>query len=427
MKNKRIVRAMSDIDDSLICEAEADVKKAVKVSPVYKWGAVAACFAVVLAVAICLPMMLKDDAIGSGDATVDNPIMDGEANGGSSSGIFLLDELNGRYKDENIVSSESGYIEWPWNELSDSERYAHISFNGKEYTTRARKVSSELLKGYLGDCEAYGYEYTADKSIKHTKTFEFYEIKNVDQNVAVAVNFDGEYYVYSTRDIEKPATLGDLMDVLGLDKTVKLEKYTLYEGKDKKGYYRIESDDYIMNVLLECKDAPAMQDDMTLEIIGDEYAAFTVTSEALGIYKKTLYISSLGYVFTNAMEYGYTYNIGADAAKMLLDYLKGENAIETTLEPYRYSLCGVVKEIGDGYIMLDDSIMCEKASDGMILKIDMSNAECYRYINHKYIKAGDVAVISFEEKIQVDTNNTIVGAVSISKAQLVVGDVIIKE
>ena len=57
----------------------------------------------------------------------------------------------------------------------------------------------------------------------------------------------------------------------------------------------------------------------------------------------------------------------------------------------------------------------------------MSNAECYRYINHKYIKAGDVAVISFEEKIQVDTNNTIVGAVSISKAQLVVGDVIIEE
>lgn len=432
MKNKRIVDAIGNMDDELIMGADTVPVKAKK--PYLKWGAIAASFVVLIAASICLPMMLngdKDVAIGGWDTQkpVIDPVIDGDVSGntGVSNGIFALDELNGRYKEGNVVADESGYIEWPWSELSDSERYVHISINGKEYTTRSRKVSKVLLEGPLGDAEGYGYEYTDDKSIKHTKTFEVYEIKNVDKNVAVAVSFDGEYYVYFTRDIEKPATLGELIDMIGLDKTVKLENYTLYDGRDNNGHYKIESDKFIMSVLLECKNAPAMPDDMTLEIIGDEYAAFSVTSEALGIYKKTLYISALGYVFTNAMEYGYTYNIGADAAKMLLDHLNGENAIETTLEPYRYSLCGVVKEIGEGYIMFDDSLMCESASDGMILKIDMSHPNCYRYIDHKYIKVGDVAIISFEGKIQVDTDNTVVGAISISKAQLVLGDVLIEE
>lgn len=433
MKNKRIVHAMSDIDDSLIWEAQADVKKTVKVSSVYKWGAVAACFALCLAMAICLPMMLKNDDVMGGwdtESPVIDPIVGGNIGGntGSSNGIFVLDELNGRYKDENIVSSESGYIiEWPWDELSDTERYIHIDFNGKEYTSRCRKMSQELLEECLGEGDGLGYENTSDESIKHTKSLPVYKIKNVSTDAAVAVDFGGEYYVYFTRDIENPATLGELMNMLGFEETVKLEKYTLYEGKDKKGYYRIESDDFIMNVLKECKDAPAMQDDMTLEIIGDEYAAFSVTSEALGIYKKTLYISSLGYVFSNIMEYGYTYNIGADMAARLMDYLKGENALESAFEPYNYSLCGVVKEIGEDYIMIDDSIMCEKISDGIILKVDMTDSDCSRYIKHGYAKAGDVVVISFEGKIQVDANNMIVGAVAISKAQLVMGDVLIPE
>lgn len=432
MKNKRIIHAISDIDDSLVAEASLDVKKKARVLPVYKWGSIAACFALCLAMVICLPMLLKDDDVMGGWYT-ESPVIDSEVDGdiggnaGSSNGIFVLDELNGRYKDEDVVSSESGHIEWPWDEQTDAERYAHISFNGKEYTTRTRKLSGELLGECLGEGDGFGYEYTSDESIKHTMTLPVYKIKNVSTDVAVAVDFGGEYYVYFTRDIEKPATLGELKDILGFDHNVELEKYTLYEGRDNKGYFRIESDDFLKSVLSECKGAPAMQDDMTLEIIGDEYAAFTVTSEALGIYKKTLYISSLGYVFTNAMEYGWTYNIGTESAARLLEYLRGENAIESDFEPYRYSICGVVKEIGEKYIILDDSIMCENASDGMLFKVDMSDADCYRYIKHEYIKAGDVAVISFEGKIQVNTDNTIIGAVSISKAQLVMGGVLIPE
>lgn len=424
MKNKRIVSAMSDIDDMLIAEAESDIRKSAKISPVYKWGGIAACFVIALCAAICLPMMLKEDThMGGWDTVVGDSVID--ADSGNKYGVFALDELSGRYKDENVVFSESGSTEWSWDELTLFEKYSNVIFNGKNYSTRGGKIDHTLLGKYLGVCEGYGYEYVLDSSVKHTESFEVYGVDGVSTEAVIAIELDGEYCVYFSRDIEKPATLGEFMDILGFESTVELEKYSLHDGRDDKGYYKIELDDFIMNILAECKDAPAMQDDMVSEIIGDEYAAFTVTSEALGVYKKVMYISSLGYVFTNAMDYGWTYNIGIEAAARIMEYLKGENAIESYAEPYKYYLYGTVTEIGDGYIMLDDSIMCKNADEGIVFRIDTSDKRCQRCVKH--IEVGKVVRITFEGQIMVGEDNTVTGAISIEKGQLAGADVIIPE
>ena len=498
MKNKRIIDAMGNIDDELILGAERVTRKAKK--PYLKWGAVAASFVLIAAAIVFVPMMMEDSEpplIPNGDlienvtdgeetgnaltqpteteVTEDVTASDGEetgnaltqptetevtedvttsdggtGSGGSKNGIFALDSLNGRYGDKDIFQGETGFMEWPWNDKTTSEKYYLLDFNSKEYIARDhRKVSSDLIEEYLCDSEAFGYEYdySNDESIKHTKTVAIYKIKNVSEDAVVAVEHDVEYYVYFTRDVEQPATFGEFMELLGFEENIELENYTLYQGKKVGEHYRIESDNYIMQILLQCTSAPTVYEDnsigmtpreygtasesstysVSLDILGKEYASFTITSEALGIYKKVFYVSELGYVYTNIMEYGYAYNIGTTATAQILEYLKGDDAIECEMEPYMYYLCGIVTEIGDDYILLDDSVMCKNPEDGVVFKIDVSDPGVYRYVKYGYFEEGSVVQIAFWNRIEVGENNTVSGAISIWEGQLVDGDVIIEE
>ena len=48
-----------------------------------------------------------------------------------------------------------------------------------------------------------------------------------------------------------------------------------------------------------------------------EYYSFTITSETLGVYKVAMYVTVDGYLWTNAFNYQYLFNIGEDAAGSL--------------------------------------------------------------------------------------------------------------
>lgn len=445
MKNKRIIDAMGNIDDELIMGADAVPVKAKK--PYLKWGAVAASFALIAAAVVFVPMMMEDSEpplIPRGDLIenvtdreeTDNALaqpedtqatQDKENNSGSKDGIFALDSLNGRYGDKDIFQGETGFMEWSWNDKTTSEKYYLLDFNGKEYVARDhRKISAELVEEYVCDAEAFGYEYdySNDESIKHTKAVAIYKVKNVSEDAVIAVEHDGEYYVYFTREVEQPATFGEFMNLLGFEENVTLNKYSVYESRKKQGHYEIDGG-FVMNVLKNCASAPATGFDFTFD--RTSYVAFTVTSEALGIYKKVFYVSPLGYVYTNIMEYGYGYNIGTTATAQILEYLKGDDAIECEMEPYMYYLCGIVTEIGDDYILLDDSVMCKNPEDGVVFKIDVSDPGVYRYVKYGYFEEDSVVQIAFWNRIEVGENNTVSGAISIWEGQLVDGDVIIEE
>ena len=480
MKNKRIVDAIGNIDDELILGAERVTQKAKK--PYLKWASVAASFALVAAAIVFVPMMMESEPPLIPDGDLMENVTDGEntdnalarpietdveetnnvlekpsdtdsentnsvltqptdteviedvtvSDGGASSGgikggIFALDSLNGRYGNKNVFEGETGFMEWPWNDKTISEKYYLLNFNGKEYVVRDhRKLSAELVEKYVCDAEAFGYEYdySNDESITNTKAVAIYKIKNVSEDAIIAVELDGEYYVYFTRDVEQPATFGKFMELLGFAENVTLNKYSVYEKGKPEGYYEIDGS-LVMTVLKDCASAPATGFDFTMD--KSEYVAFTVTSEALGIYKKVFYVSPLGYVYTNIMEYGYGYNIGTAAAEKILSYLKSEYATECEMEPYMYYLCGVVTEIGDDYILLDDSVMCKNPDDGVVFKIDTSDPCVYRYVKNGYFTEGSVVQISFRNLIEVGENNTVSGAVSIWEGRLVNGDVIVNE
>ena len=61
-------------------------------------------------------------------------------------------------------------------------------------------------------------------------------------------------------------------------------------------------DVYKRQVLSECRNAPFVED-QTCTVGDRSYLSFTITSEALGVYKVALYVTADGYLWTNAFDW----------------------------------------------------------------------------------------------------------------------------
>ena len=178
-------------------------------------------------------------------------------------------------------------------------------------------------------------------------------------------------------------------------------------------------------MLSNCRDATFIQDD-TWNGSERDYISFTATSDALGVYKRVFYVSSDGYVRTNIFDYAYTFQIGEEAAGKIISYAT-ENGIETIDEPYTNTLAGTITEISNGYIWVDDSILCKDASEGLIFKIPMDDLRISRCIDYEKIDIGDVVVVSFTGTIDVEAGYVVSGAYSVDKGTLSDGGVSVPE
>ena len=190
-------------------------------------------------------------------------------------------------------------------------------------------------------------------------------------------------------------------------------------------YHGKGSDDYVWEVLSECRNAPFVED-QTWTVGDRSYLSFTITSEALGVYKVALYVTEDGYLWTNAFNWQYLFNIGEDAASRIIHYAK-ENSTEVEYEPYRNSVAGTIIEITEEYILVDDSILCKKPADGITYKVLLNDLRISRYVDYGIVKVGDTVQISYEGEIDETSGNTIAGAISAFKATISDGDVLISE
>ena len=101
-----------------------------------------------------------------------------------------------------------------------------------------------------------------------------------------------------------------------------------------------------------------------------------------------------GYIRTNIFDYAYIFRIGEEAAEDIISYAK-KNGVETEAEPYAYTLAGTITDIADGYIYLDDSIMCVDENDGMVFKIPMDDIRISRCIDYAKMGVGDVVLVYY--------------------------------
>lgn len=401
MRRKRISETIGNINGKYVDEATAYTgADAARRSGWLKWGAVAASFAAVLIAGILvLPQF----------------------SGGNTNSV-LLGGLIRPYKDIHVGRGD-GDIEWPWEEKTIYEKYLSMTFRGEEYVTRAGTVDRSLLGEVLGNCEAEGYDTYTDQVYR--QTFEVRKILGVSEERLVAVDMDGEFYVFMQEEYDPPATFGELLGSYDLTETLEFNRFTVCEGMDEKGYFGLENDDVIWQILSECQNAEYVNDDSWNR--GDRnYISFTATSEALGAYKKAFYVTEDGYIWTNVMGWAYLYHIGEEAAGQIIAYAT-ENGAETAMEPYSQSLVGTVVEIGDDYILVDDSVLCEDPENGMVFKVLADDLRIRRCIDHLKLEIGDTVMIQFTGDINVEAGNVVDGAYSMTEATIAGGNVWVAE
>jgi len=399
MKTPRIINSVGHIDDDLITAATENKKKS-KFSPWLKWGSIAACFAVIVIAGTALfPSLLKEK---------EDPQKTGD-----------------RYKDYYIHTSESAII-WPWEYKTAFEKYTSLTINDVEYSSKGNAVSESLVSDKIGTYTIVGYDEITDK--KYTANAEVYSLHNVIADQFIAVKIEDNYCVFKNNEYNPPHTLGELFEQVDLSKVIELNRFSESDSTPDSKHYLLNDDEYIWEVLSECKEAPFI-DDQNWYAGDRNYLSFTITSEALGDYKVAMYVTEDGYFWTNAFNWQYLFDIGEDAAGKIITYAK-ENSAETDYEPYANSVVGEVVEITDEYILLNDSILCNDPADGIIYKILLNDLRISRYVEHGIIKVGNNVQITYEGEIypaNANDANTINSAVSASQVIISEGDVLIPE
>ena len=394
MKKPRFSNAIGNLDDDLI-EAAAEYKRNKKPNLWLKWGSVAACFAVlVVAGAMILPSLLGGDT-----------------------------GTPGKYKD--IIQAGESAIIWPWEYQTVYEQYTDLKLDGVEYRSKGRAVSAELVSELIGTYTVVGYDETNDK--KHTEDFEVYELKYADKSQFVAVKMDGKYYTFKKDEYAPPSNLGELFDLVDLSQIIELNRFSENGDGPNKKHYVLNNDDYVWQVLADCREAAFIEEEPGKDdwkVYDREYLSFTVTSETLGVYRVAMYITKDGYLWTNAFNYRYLFNIGEDAAGKIIEYAM-KNSIEAEYEPYQNTVTGKVVEISDEYILLDDTVICNDPADGTTYKILLNDLRIKRYVDHKIIKVGSNVQITFEGEI--GSQKIIDSAISAANVMISGGDVLIPE
>ena len=382
MKTPRISNAIGNLPEDLVSDA-VTYKRTNKKKAFIKWGSIAACFMVmVMATALIVPMFLGGDPISIGGIDRD-------------------------YK--GTISGSEGDIEFPWEYKLTYEKFYTVKYNGNDYRTRTRAINESLLGEILGTCTAQGVDSYTDKT--YTETFNVRKINGVSEERMIAVEMDNEYYVYFNDEVKCPATFGELLDAYNLSETLPLVKFSVNEGYKEKGYYQITDDEYIWQVLSECRYAEFYAENDKWNRGDRNYLSFTATSEELGVYKKVFYITEDGYVSTNVFNYSYVYYIGEDAANKIITHAKS-NATEAEREQYEYTIAGTITEIGDGYVLIDDTVLCKDKNDGMVFKVLTEDLIIRRYLECTNIKVGDTVAVKFQTEIVLGENNTVSGAIS---------------
>lgn len=326
------------------------------------------------------------------------------------------------YKEVNVSELNSNIL-WPWEYKTIYEKFTSLNINGVEYSTRGRLINADLLGNELGEYEISGFDDYTDET--KTDTATVFQIQGIDEKLMVAVLLGDEACVFAKSYYEPPAHLGEVLYNYSLSENLSLDRFSVnMDGMDEK-YYSLADDSYIWDIISACVEAKFIEDypDLT-DSLPNNSISFTATSEALGVYKRVLKITADGYLWTNIFDHAYIFDIGEEKAMEIISYVK-ENGKEAQFEPYTNYLSGKIVDIKNGFIYVDDSILCKNEKDGIIFKIPMDDIRISRHIDFEGIGVGDIVRVSFDG----DINNEYVvnGAYSISKATLLEGDIYVEE
>ena len=331
MKNK-MIHAIGGIDDKFIDEAaRPSRKKAV----IIKWCAAAAGFCVIAGLAAAV-------WINSGANGIFLNKNSGAANGTGEE--ILTEEYDGKYQgngtadtapgDSETYTEEAGdmvskpssshdiYEVPSWDDMTVTQKFPYLSFNGYEYSTADRTVPEESAGKKITSATLTGTDSRTGKT--YAVNGEIYEITGISKNCAVSIKFEGYKELYVCRNSGyRPETLGQLTDDLNLRETLTFGKAyatvkkgdtyteTEYSGLDgEKVWEMLLSDRELKNV----KDYDSMN-------FGKELISVSINIELLGYENISLAVTEDGYLTTNILDTGKAFFIGKEKAENFAEYV----------------------------------------------------------------------------------------------------------
>jgi hypothetical protein len=318
------------------------------------------------------------------------------------------------------VSETERAIEWPWKYKTPAEKYPVVKFNGKQFTAKSQNsIHTEVMGEVIGSCVAEGLDPDTGKA--YTETFEVRKIKGISEELMIAVGNEDGFYVYAVDEKSAPDTLGKLLELYELSQNIELNYVTKCEGYEEKEELLLDNGEKIWQILSGCGDAKIDDTSDFFERENRRYLAFTATSEALGVYNRVIYISEDGYFATNIFDYEYSYFIGKEAAGQIIRYVQ-KHSTETKSSSSAPTISGTVTEIGNGYIMVDDTVLCKKSKAGKKYKVYTDDIRVKRWSESGEIKTGDLVAVEYEGKISGSCKIT--GAYSIFTGTLEKNDIL---
>ena len=397
MKSEKLQDAIGEVRDSYIQDAAG--KTAGKKNAWMKWAIAAA------AACVCLFLGISRFSGSRPERT-------------SVGGVMR------EYKNASVMGTEEA-IEWPWEYKTVFERFPVILFDGREYALKTSVISIEedLIGNSLGYGDGTGFDVYSEQ--EYRQDFAIWKIRGVAEDLMIAAEIDGRFYASQRNEYDPPETFGEVLDNYSLAELLPLRRFSRYKDGGESEYYSLADDAYIWRVLAQCRDAQFVEDEAGGRV-GRDWIVFTATSAALGTYKRAFYVSADGYISTNIFNWAYTFRIGEEAASDIISYAT-EHAAKAEREQYLYSLAGTLTEIGEGYILVDDSILCANEQDGMIFKVLTSDLRIRRYIDCRQIGVGSIVVVNFTEPVKAAEGYVIDSAVSMSVGAIYEGDVTVLE
>ena len=199
-----------------------------------------------------------------------------------------------------------------WEDMSLTERYGELIFGSSVYSARGTELSADRTGEKLGDANASGFDIYND-SYEETEA-EIFGIKGISDLFAVGARFerDGGVYVYMNRSYT-PGTLGELSDGLGFDSELIIGSAYMNNGSEIK--LSQEQQTFITELIKSCRDCPTED-----TILTDRLFSVGISEPLLGANKSLMFYAE-GYMTTNIMEYGFSYDIGEDRVKQLCEVL----------------------------------------------------------------------------------------------------------
>lgn len=220
-----------------------------------------------------------------------------------------------------------------WNEMTISQQFYELEYNNSRYSSRVTKISSDNILKKLGNAILTGYDVYTETT--YNKKAELYSIKNISENCAISIKFEGdtEYYVY-VNSYYRPTTLGEFMNDLNLQKIVSFG--TIYydyweeESNGKMEYKNVEfynvDNKIIWQKLFDNIDLENIHDDNnTSRYTSERYSqriGISVDIPLLGYKNISVSLTDKGYLLTNLLDTGKAFYIGENKVQEFLEYLK---------------------------------------------------------------------------------------------------------